>query len=105
GCASDDSEQSSEEEKVYNLGIVTSSSDPKVDILKDFSKSVEEETDGGIKINIHADGALGTEDEVGVQVQNGSTQMVMMGGLARFEQFDKSMVVDELPFLFENHED
>lgn len=105
GCSNNNSESNSDDEKIFNLGLVTSSSDQRVEALNEFADSVEEETNGEIKINIHADGALGTEDEVGVQVQSGSTQMVLMGGLARFEQFDKSMVVDELPFLFDNHQD
>lgn len=69
--------------------------------LKVFKSLVEEQTNGGILVNIYPNGQLGTELNMHEEVENGTLQAVWGG------EFDMipHLIIFTLPFLAENEEE
>lgn len=102
-----DSDGSTASDKVYTLKVAHSSAavnDRLENSLQEFKKSIEEKSDGRIKIETYPNSQLGAERETLEGVQNGSIEMAVIS-TGPFSGFSKSMMVLDLPYLFKNGEE
>src|SRR5687767_2649464 len=70
------------EEKTFKLAHNMSEDHPVHIALEDFSKKVEEKSDGKMKVEIFANGVLGAEKEVLEQLQGGAVDMTKVSAAA-----------------------
>jgi tripartite ATP-independent transporter DctP family solute receptor len=99
--------EASDNEEVFTLKVAHSSAatdDRLENSLQEFKKSIEEESDGRIKIETYPNSQLGAERETLEGVQNGSIEMAVIS-TGPFSGFSKSMMVLDLPYLFKNGEE
>ncbi|MEH7493026.1 TRAP transporter substrate-binding protein [Neobacillus niacini] len=87
------------EEKTFKLAHNMSEDHPVHIALEDFSKKVEEKSDGKMKVEIFANGVLGAEKEVLEQLQGGAVDMTKVSAAA-LESFAPEYAVFSLPYLF-----
>ncbi|MGV2622538.1 UNVERIFIED_CONTAM: TRAP transporter substrate-binding protein [Halobacillus marinus] len=69
--------------------------------LEKFSESVDEKTNGEVKVKIYANGVLGGEKEVLEQLQSGAVDMTKVSAGA-LESFSSDYSIFSLPYLFES---
>ncbi|WP_167578724.1 DctP family TRAP transporter solute-binding subunit [Jeotgalibacillus proteolyticus] len=89
---------------VYTLKVAHSSAatdDRLENSLQEFKKSIEEKSNGRIKVETYPNSQLGAERETLEGVQNGSIEMAVIS-TGPFSGFSKSMMVLDLPYLFKN---
>lgn len=89
-------------DKAYtmNIGSAVTSTNPSTIALQSFKEAVAKRTNGGIKVEIFADSALGGESDLLEQVTNGSLEGCMQMGAANWESMNPEVDVALLPFLF-----
>ncbi|MFA1820091.1 TRAP transporter substrate-binding protein [Virgibacillus oceani] len=104
GCNSNENSLNSEA-KILQLANVTTASDDIGVTLEDFAKSVEEETNGEIQVEVYNDGVLGSESKTTDHVRQGQIQMQLTHSISILEQYDPIFGIDELPYLFKSRED
>lgn len=95
------------EGEVYTLKIAHSSAatnDRLENSLQEFKKSIEEKSEGRIKVETYPNSQLGAERETLEGVQNGSIEMAVIS-TGPFSGFSKSMMILDLPYLFKNGEE
>ncbi|HWP51906.1 MAG TPA: DctP family TRAP transporter solute-binding subunit [Clostridia bacterium] len=99
---SSDSASVSAPDKVYtmNIGSAVSSANPSSIALQSFKVAVEQRTNGGIKVEVYTDSALGGEADLLEQVTGGSIEGCMQMGAANWESMNPEVDVALLPFLF-----
>lgn len=85
-----------------NVSTSLSPEDPVYKGLVTFKKSVEERTQGEIKIKIFSSGQLGADNELLQHAQAGSNVGVVVDG-ARLAQFVPEMAIIPAPFVFEDY--
>lgn len=93
--------------EVYTIKVAHSSAatdDRLENSLQEFKKSIEEKSDGRIKIETYPNSQLGAERETLEGVQNGSIEAAVIS-TGPFSGFSKSMMVLDLPYLFKNGEE
>lgn len=97
----------SEDGDVYTLKVAHSSAatnDRLENSLQEFKKSIEEKSEGRIKVETYPNSQLGAERETLEGVQNGSIEAAVIS-TGPFSGFSKSMMVLDLPYLFKNGEE
>lgn len=107
GSESGGNESSAAEGEVYTIKVAHSSAatdDRLENSLQEFKKSIEEKSDGRIKIETYPNSQLGAERETLEGVQNGSIEAAVIS-TGPFSGFSKSMMVLDLPYLFKNGEE
>lgn len=97
--ASNSSETEGMESRELRLAHNLSEDHPIHQALTTFVESVDEKSEGQIKIEIFANGVLGEESEVLQQVQNGSVEMTKVSA-GTLESFSKEYSVFSLPYIF-----
>ncbi|MDQ0153087.1 tripartite ATP-independent transporter DctP family solute receptor [Moryella indoligenes] len=85
-----------------NIGSAVSSTNPSTIALQSFKEAVESRTNGGIKVQIFPDSALGGETDLVEQVRNGDTEACVQMGAANFSSINPEVNFALLPFLFTN---
>lgn len=83
-----------------NIGSAVSATNPSTVALQSFKEAVEKRTNGGIKVEIFPDSALGGETDLVEQVRNGDTEACMQMGAANFSSLNPEVNFALLPFLF-----
>lgn len=81
------------------LGHEGSESDPRQDAALQLKEIVEEETDGRITIDIHANGTLGNWEDMIEGLQFGSTDIVIES-LLTLESYTNFASIETAPFLY-----
>jgi tripartite ATP-independent transporter DctP family solute receptor len=100
GCSGKTESNASESESVViKIGHIAPDEHSYTMGLKEFTKAVEEETDGKITFEIFGGGQLGGEREVVEQVQLGTLDMTLVTA-GPVGNFVKDFSVLEMPFLF-----
>ncbi|MFS0823120.1 DctP family TRAP transporter solute-binding subunit [Bacillus sp. 1P02SD] len=89
---------------VLKIASASPSSDLIPKTLLEFADAVEKETDGKVKVEVHADGVLGSEHQTIEQVRSGAIEMQLALAIAIFEVYDSGLAIDELPFAFPTRE-
>ncbi len=67
-----------------------------------FGELVEEKTNGEVKVEVNYGGVLGGERDVAENIQLGSIDGAILGGI--LQNFDSALSILEFPFLFKNPE-
>lgn len=85
------------------LGHEGSEDDPRQDAALRLEEIVEEETDGRVEIDIHANGTLGNWEEMIEGLQHGSADIVIES-LLTLESYSELAAIETAPFLYEDQE-
>nr|WP_180486883.1 DctP family TRAP transporter solute-binding subunit [Treponema socranskii] len=85
---------------VMNIGSAVSDSNPSTLALQSFKTAVEKRTNGKLKVNIYANSALGSEQDMISQLIAGTLEGSMQMGAANWEGYNEEAGVALLPFLF-----
>ncbi len=91
--------------KTYKMKIHTTGNEKfqSTPVLKEFAKTVEEKTNGGIKITIHLNGVLGGDRQATEGMQLGTIECGITT-TSTLGTFDPKFNVFDLPFLFKDYE-
>ena len=98
-CGSDDEGGSADGSTTLILGHEGSESDPRQDAALRLKEIVEEDTDGRVTIEIHANGTLGNWEEMIEGLQFGSTDIVIES-LLTLESYTELASIETAPFLY-----
>lgn len=90
---------------IMNIGSAVSDSNPSTIALQSFKKGVEERTQGNVKVNIYANSALGSEQDMINQLIAGTLEGSMQMGAANWEGYNEEADVALLPFLWTDIDD
>lgn len=90
---------------VMNIGSAMSDTNPSTIALQSFKKNVEERTKGGVTVNIYANSALGSEQDMITQLISGTLEGSMQMGAANWESYNAEADVALLPFLWTDIDD
>lgn len=85
--------------KVHSTGNERNQSTPP---LKEFAKSIEEKTNGGVKVTIHFNGVLGGDRQATEGMQLGTIECGITT-TSTLGTFDPKFNVFDLPFLFKDY--
>lgn len=102
GCV--DGVNGNNDELVLKAGFSTGSADPRVEATKLFKDKVEEATDGRIKVEIYADGELGSDSELIASILSKDVD-ITASSAGNFASYVPEMGVSAFPFLFEDFDD
>lgn len=97
GCGGSDS--GSGETIEFVVGSVETTDSTTAQAMEEFEKTVEEETDGAVDVQVHHDGALGGEREILEGVELGTIHLAFPGS-TQFEQYGDKFGLLVTPFLF-----
>lgn len=86
------------------IGFSTKSSDPRVQVSEAFKKTVEEQTQGRITVELYPDGKLGSDAELIKGVINGDVDMTVSSA-GNFADYVPEVGASALPFLFSDFEE
>lgn len=86
------------------IGFSTKSSDPRVQVSETFRKTVEEQTQGRITVELYPDGKLGSDAELIKGVINGDVDMTVSSA-GNFADYVPEVGASALPFLFSDFEE
>lgn len=86
------------------IGFSTKSSDPRVQVSETFKKTVEEQTQGRITVELYPDGKLGSDAELIKGVINGDVDMTVSSA-GNFADYVPEVGASALPFLFSDFEE
>lgn len=110
----DDSQASSQAEQidppesmdqvVLKVGFSTDASDPRVQSATLFKEQVEEQTQGRIQVELHANGELGSDAELIQGVISGTVDMTVSSA-GNFAGYVHNVGVSAFPFLFSDYEE
>lgn len=105
-CGSGNGEAGSEGDENYNLriGFVTGEDSLGSELIQEFAKHAEAESDGRITVQPFYEGALGGETEMLGQIADGSLDMGLIGSGVVSTVAPKSNIT-ELPYLWESEEE
>lgn len=92
------------EKITLRIGFSTDASDPRVEASKVFQSMVEEQTEGRITVELHADGELGSDAELIQGIIDGKVEMTVSSA-GNFANYATKVGVSAFPFLFSNFED
>ena len=84
---------------VLRAGFSTDASDPRVLAAEVFKKQVEEQTEGRIQIELHANGELGSDAELIQGVKDSKVDMTVSSA-GNFSKYSTRVGVSAFPFLF-----
>jgi tripartite ATP-independent transporter DctP family solute receptor len=90
---------------VMNIGSAVSDTNPSTIALQSFKKNVEERTKGAVEVNIYANSALGSEQDMISQLISGTLEGSMQMGAANWESYNEEADVALLPFLWTDIDD
>nr|KEP24611.1 hypothetical protein DA06_02650 [Georgenia sp. SUBG003] len=105
-CSSANSEAGGDEtggERTLVLGHAGSETDPRQLASEEIKKIIEEETDGRITVEIHANSTLGSWEQMIEGLQLGTTDLVIESILS-LESYTELASVETAPFLYESDE-
>lgn len=88
---------------ILKIGFSTDASDPRVQSAELFRNLVEEETQGRIRVELHAGGELGSDAELIQGVIESSLDMTVSSA-GNFANYASNVGVSAFPFLFEDFE-
>ncbi len=86
--------------KIHSTGNEKNQSTP---VIKEFAKTVEEKTNGGIKVTVHFNGVLGGDRQATEGIQLGTIECGITT-TSTLGTFDPKFNVFDLPFLFKDYE-
>lgn len=92
------------ETMLLKIGFSTDASDPRVLATEVFKKLVEEQTQGRIQVELHADGELGSDADL-IKGVNKSTVDMTVSSAGNFANYAKNVGVSAFPFLFSDFKD
>ena len=88
------------------MGTFSASNSPWADAMREFSRLVEERTDGRIEVEIYTDGQLGDMQQLLAGMQLGTIEMAYFDiAVATFLSGAQELKVVITPYLFETRED
>lgn len=96
--------QEQEETLTLRIGFSTAESDPRVQASETFKKLVETRTEGRITVELHANGALGSDAELIKGVIDGDVDMTVSSA-GNFANYVPEVGVSAFPFLFSDFEE
>ncbi len=99
GCGSSSGGES--KSVTLKAGFSTAESDPRVVATQLFKEEVEKATDGRIKVEIHADGELGSDSELIEGVVNGEVD-ITASSAGNFANYAPNVGISAFPFLFDD---
>lgn len=88
---------------VLKIGFSTAESDPRVQSATLFKEQVEEQTQGRIQVELHANGELGSDAEL-IQGVISSTVDMTVSSAGNFAGYVHNVGVSAFPFLFSDYE-
>ncbi len=91
------------ENLVIRLGFSTNMSDPRGEASKLFKEEVEKNSNGRIKIDIHANGELGSDAELIQGIIQDSVDMTVSSA-GNFAVYATKLGISAMPFLFSDFE-
>lgn len=86
------------------IGFSTAETDPRVQVSETFKQLVEEQTQGRIKVELHAGGELGSDADLIKGVINGDVDMTVSSA-GNFAVYVPEVGASALPFLFSTFEE
>lgn len=97
-------EKKSEITATITLGFSTNLEDPRGKASVLFKENVEKNSNGRIKIDIHGNGELGSDNELIEGVMNGKVDMTVSSA-GNFAVYATKLGISAMPFLFSTFED
>ena len=91
-------------EITLKAGFSTGESDPRVVATQLFKEEVEQATDGRIKVEIYADGKLGSDSDLISGVANSEVDMTASSA-GNFASYAPNVGISAFPFLFDGFEE
>ena len=91
------------ENLVLKLGFSTGENDPRVDASLKFKQIVEEKTEGRIKVEIYADGKLGSDKQLILGIINDEVDMTVSSA-GNFASYGK-VGISAFPYIFNSFEE
>ena len=88
---------------ILKIGFSTDVSDPRVQSAELFRDLVEEQTQGRIQVELHANGELGSDTEL-IQGVMGSNLDMTVSSAGNFANYASNVGVSAFPFLFSDFE-
>ncbi|MBP1326803.1 tripartite ATP-independent transporter DctP family solute receptor [Leucobacter exalbidus] len=103
GCSSNGAGGDSADTTVFRVAFNQSPTHPQAEAILDLSDKLEEQTDGKYKLELFADGTLGSQEASIEQVQSGTIDLAFIAG-SLLESFNPDFSVVNLPYIYESPE-
>ncbi len=102
-AATADAASGSGEPIVLKIGVSTGENDPRNVAARSFAEEIKEKTNGAVTAEIYDSGSLGADAAlIGALALNDGSVDVVISDASNFSDYEPSMAVSAMPFLFED---